>query len=306
MKPLLRTYARIVLLLALPLFAIACDTATSADVPTATVVAAMPSAKPLSGKPSQSAEPVSQGWIIELSSLPKENHYRLNFDVLGSGGWPVGTLTVARGQSYEQQGKPDLISTIKITTVLTNSADNPILEIGASQPGDHVAGSTPVEAAQAGHTYEKTTAEGWRVRTTVRALTVDSSPKLSDGTIGQIPVFSTLDLDVEVTGSEAAPYLGMTADNVIRSRAAAENLRGPDLQLLDHGVVVREVLPGGPAAKAGLQKGDVILAFDGQNIDELTPLSVVMSHYKVGDKATLEVVRDTKTLQVVATLQRRP
>lgn len=303
MTALLRIYTRIILLLALPLFAIACDTAA----PTATIVAALPTATPGSGKPSQAAGPVSQGWIIELSSLNKENDYRLNFDVLGSGGWPVGTLTVARGQSYEQQGKPDLITTIKITTARTNSTtDSPMLELAASQPGDPAASSLPTEAAQAGHTYEKTTADGWRVRATVRVLTTDRHPRLPDGAIGRVPVFSALNLDVEVTGNEAAPYLGMTADNVIRSRAAAENLRGPDLQLLDHGVVVREVSPAGPAAKADLQKGDVILALNGQKIDSSTPLSVLMSRYKAGDKVSLEVVRDTKALQVVATLEKRP
>ncbi len=295
----LGTFTRILILLALTLSTVACDTATPlANIPTATLG---------SSKPLQTIEPVSQGWVIELSSLTKEDNYTLNFDVLGSGGWPVGALTVARGQSYEQQGKPDLISTVSISAVFSNSvtADHPMLELAASRQSPQ-AGGSPVEEAQVGHTYEKISTQGYRVRATVQRLTIDSSPKLTDGSIGQIPTFGALTLDVEVTGRDEAPYLGLTAADVIRSRAAAENLRGSDLQLLDHGVVLRDISPGGPADKAGLQAGDVILSLNDKRIDDVTPLSLLVSHYKAGDKVSLEVVRNTKLLRVDATLERRP
>ncbi|MBL8121853.1 trypsin-like peptidase domain-containing protein [Candidatus Saccharibacteria bacterium] len=60
------------------------------------------------------------------------------------------------------------------------------------------------------------------------------------------------------------------------------------------------VLADGPAAKAGLEEGDVITKVDGVAVDEKTSLVSLLGKHKPGDSVTLTVVRgeDTKTIDV--------
>jgi len=72
-----------------------------------------------------------------------------------------------------------------------------------------------------------------------------------------------------------------------------------------YGVVVTQVSPGTPAAKAGIQEGDVILAFDGQKLDQDALTALLLTH-KAGDVITLTIVRDGKQSNVQVTLTARP
>jgi serine protease Do len=58
------------------------------------------------------------------------------------------------------------------------------------------------------------------------------------------------------------------------------------------GAIVAQVEKGGPAARAGLKSGDVILAVNGQPIERSGQLSAVISQLKPGGRAELEVWRD--------------
>ncbi len=66
------------------------------------------------------------------------------------------------------------------------------------------------------------------------------------------------------------------------------------------------VLPGSPAAKAGLQQGDIIVKFNGQAVTEDTPLSSFIGKAKPGDTVTLTIVRDGKNQDVKVTLEEAP
>ncbi|MFL5732099.1 MAG: PDZ domain-containing protein [Chloroflexia bacterium] len=274
----------------------ACDSVPVGPTPTPVE----PASSPPTAQGSATVLPVAQGWIFTLDTLKESKTHRLDLDVLSSYGWPVGAISLVRGQNYEKDGEPDLINTVQLVT-----KEGLILELAASNPLTPTTGSN-FEIASKGGSYEKSSPEGWRVRTSVRDLAVDEHPRLRDGATGPAAVFSKLDLDVEILGTGASPYLGFTADDVTPSRAALENLRGADLNLLDHGIVVREVAPGGPAAKAGLRTDDVVLAINGKQIDEQTPLSVLLSPYKAGDTVSLDVERDAKTMKLEVTLGARP
>jgi S1-C subfamily serine protease len=87
------------------------------------------------------------------------------------------------------------------------------------------------------------------------------------------------------------------------------------------GGLVSEVVPGGPAEKAGLEGaddklrfqaseyrtgGDVILQIDGQPIVEENDLARVIAEHKPGDKVTLTILHHNKREQVELTLGKRP
>jgi S1-C subfamily serine protease len=61
-------------------------------------------------------------------------------------------------------------------------------------------------------------------------------------------------------------------------------------------------LPGGPAEKAGLKPGDVIIAVDNEVITSSDELIVSIRKHNVGDKVTIKYVRNSITRQVTLTL----
>jgi serine protease Do len=59
------------------------------------------------------------------------------------------------------------------------------------------------------------------------------------------------------------------------------------------GALVREVAAGGPAAEAGLKQGDVVIAVNGQGVDEQNDLRARVANFKPNDEITLTVVKGT-------------
>lgn len=80
------------------------------------------------------------------------------------------------------------------------------------------------------------------------------------------------------------------------------------------GVMIRQVVPDGAAAKAGLRGfdqrnetyGDIIIAINGQKVRNLDDLYRKLDLYEVGDSVRVTVIRDQKTLEVTVTLQALP
>lgn len=65
-----------------------------------------------------------------------------------------------------------------------------------------------------------------------------------------------------------------------------------------NGVLVAEALPDGPAEKAGLKPGDVIVQVGSQRVWEVKDLQRVVRHMAVGDEVTLAILRDGDRLTV--------
>ncbi|EPX86502.1 periplasmic serine protease, Do/DeqQ family [Rubellimicrobium thermophilum DSM 16684] len=71
-----------------------------------------------------------------------------------------------------------------------------------------------------------------------------------------------------------------------------------------HGALVTDV-PEGPAAEAGIRSGDVILTFEGNQIDDTRELVRLVGAAPVGETVTLEVLRDGQVMPIEVTLGRR-
>ena len=74
----------------------------------------------------------------------------------------------------------------------------------------------------------------------------------------------------------------------------------------ENGALVRVIVPGGPADRAGLQVDDVIQAFDGEALTGPERLRWVASLAGVGKPATLRVVRGGRTFDLKVTLVELP
>lgn len=69
-----------------------------------------------------------------------------------------------------------------------------------------------------------------------------------------------------------------------------------------HGALVAQVVADSPAAKAGLQAGDIILSYDGRNISHSAKLPAMVGNTKVGATVPLTVWRNGRTVTLQATI----
>jgi serine protease Do len=85
----------------------------------------------------------------------------------------------------------------------------------------------------------------------------------------------------------------------------AEELNAPSTD----GLVIMRMQPGGPAAKAGIQPGDIIIAVDGTKVTDGSQLVKLIADAPIGSTVTLEILRDgrRRTFKVpVQELEDRP
>jgi serine protease Do len=89
-------------------------------------------------------------------------------------------------------------------------------------------------------------------------------------------------------------YLGVEIQTVTPALAPEFNLKNAT------GALVSQVVPNGPADKAGLKDGDVILKFNGEKIANSRNLQLDVAATKPGSKVPVEIMRngDEKTLDV--------
>lgn len=63
-------------------------------------------------------------------------------------------------------------------------------------------------------------------------------------------------------------------------------------------VVIATVMPGGPADKAGLQQGDLVLAVDDTDVNERRVMYDAVRNHQPGDQITLKVLRNNRIYKV--------
>ncbi|MGY8666878.1 DegQ family serine endoprotease [Bradyrhizobium sp. UFLA05-109] len=96
------------------------------------------------------------------------------------------------------------------------------------------------------------------------------------------------------------PWLGARLQGVTPDIAESLGLRSPT------GALVASVVPNGPAAKAGLKASDLIVAIDGQAVDDLNAFDYRLATRPIGGTAQLDVQRAGKPIKLTVQLETAP
>jgi serine protease Do len=72
------------------------------------------------------------------------------------------------------------------------------------------------------------------------------------------------------------------------------------------GALVASVVPEGPADRAGIEAGDVILRMNGEDLEDFKDLPKLVAKAKAGSESTLEVRREGKTRKLEVEIGRMP
>jgi serine protease Do len=95
-------------------------------------------------------------------------------------------------------------------------------------------------------------------------------------------------------------WLGVDAQNVTPEIAEALGMTEPI------GAIIRSVTKGGPADKAGLLRGDVIIELDGKKILSPAELPRMIAFGHIGKTVTFKVGRQGETIEVRVVVEKRP
>ncbi|HEY1270131.1 MAG TPA: DegQ family serine endoprotease [Candidatus Binatia bacterium] len=123
----------------------------------------------------------------------------------------------------------------------------------------------------------------------------------SGGNIGigfATPINSAKDIipELKSKGKVTRGWLGVSIQNVTPDIASSLGLEK------SRGALVADVLKEGPAERAGLKVGDVIVDFDGQEIKESSDLPSIVARTRPGKQVNVKVLRDKKETTVPVTI----
>ncbi|MCS7233336.1 MAG: DegQ family serine endoprotease [Synergistetes bacterium] len=72
------------------------------------------------------------------------------------------------------------------------------------------------------------------------------------------------------------------------------------------GVIIARIVPGSPAEKYGLRRGDVILSVDGKEVNSPAELQIAIRSRKAGEKVNISVWRKDRTVNITVVLGEPP
>jgi len=124
-----------------------------------------------------------------------------------------------------------------------------------------------------------------------RVIGINTAIRRQANTIGfSVPINQAKQIlpQLRAEGHVTRGWLGVQIQQVTPELAESFGLEEPI------GALVSQVLPDTPAAAGGIKRGDVIVEFAGQSIQEWRDLPIVVANAPVGEEARVVVVRDGK------------
>lgn len=101
-------------------------------------------------------------------------------------------------------------------------------------------------------------------------------------------------------GYLSGSYLGLGVREIDSSRAQALNLDG------EFGVEITSLVPDGPAARSGVERGDVVLSYNGQRVEGVEQFVRMVRETPAGRHVKLQIDRHGGTQTIEITTARRP
>jgi serine protease DegQ len=127
----------------------------------------------------------------------------------------------------------------------------------------------------------------------------------SGGSLGigfAIPVSTARSVleSIITTGTVTRGWIGVEPQDVTPEIAESFGLEQKS------GAIVAGVLKGGPADKAGIKPGDILVSVNGQDITDTTRLLNVIAQIKPGTDAKVHLVRKNKEMDLTVMIGKRP
>lgn len=120
-----------------------------------------------------------------------------------------------------------------------------------------------------------------------------NSAKISDSTVEgmgfAIPISDVSDIIQNLMNKETRTKVAENEQGYLGIKGYDVNETGAQMYNMPTGVYIAEVTKNGAADKAGLSKGTIITAFDGNSVTSMDGLKGQLAYYKVGEKVTVTV-----------------
>ena len=102
------------------------------------------------------------------------------------------------------------------------------------------------------------------------------------------------------TGKFEKPYIGVYLNNLDSEKVKALNIKSTN------GVLIAKVIENGPAAKAGMQANDVVVAVNGKSVNSAGAFIGELAAKKIGETVELSIIRNSQTLKIRVPLEEVP
>ncbi len=143
--------------------------------------------------------------------------------------------------------------------------------------------------------------------------TTDTPEKINYEGLREIAAFTAETVRFLADRDRRLTFVAPPADNAKAPAAASQPAAPrrvslgtiPDMAFQGDGVLISGVLPGSPAEKAGLQKGDRIVGVNDEKVSGLEDYSGILKSHKPGDAIRVRFIRGDQERTVEATLVER-
>ncbi|MNU40717.1 Periplasmic pH-dependent serine endoprotease DegQ precursor [compost metagenome] len=215
-----------------------------------------------------------------------------------------GSLPVLRIDDQEEQQVGDLVLAIgnpfgvgqTVTTGIISALNR--TETGISDSGSFIQTDAAINPGNSGGALVDMDGDLIGINTAIFSRTGSST-----GVGFAVPATMVKRVvDSAVGGAKAVvrPWLGVKGDTVSADIARSLGLSRPQ------GLIITDVYPQGPGARAGLEEGDVITAVDGAEINDQGGLNFRVGTRSPNDTVAVTILRDGRTQTINARVAALP